>query len=64
MDKKQLAEINQIVSKFVVELEKRGIHPEEVILYGSHARGNATKDSDIDLVVISNDFAKIHPQSV
>ena len=27
-------------------------HPDKVILFGSHARGEATEDSDVDLLVI------------
>ncbi len=30
----------------------RGFRPERVILFGSHARGTATPDSDVDLLVI------------
>ncbi len=34
-----------------------GEHVEKVILYGSHARGDARDDSDIDvLVVLKNEF--------
>lgn len=29
-----------------------GFHPERVILFGSHARGDAGPDSDIDLLVV------------
>ncbi|MCY3767724.1 MAG: nucleotidyltransferase domain-containing protein [Gemmatimonadetes bacterium] len=29
--------------------------PEQVILFGSHARGNATSDSDVDLLVIKSE---------
>ena len=29
--------------------------PEQVILFGSHARGDATPESDIDLVVVCSD---------
>jgi predicted nucleotidyltransferase len=30
----------------------RQFHPERVILFGSHARGNAGPDSDVDLLVV------------
>ncbi len=30
----------------------QAISPEKIILFGSYATGNATKDSDVDLVVI------------
>lgn len=29
--------------------------PEQVILFGSHARGSATSDSDVDLLVIKSE---------
>ena len=30
----------------------RQFHPERVVLFGSHAQGRATDDSDVDLLVI------------
>lgn len=27
-------------------------HPEKIILFGSHARGDANQDSDLDLIVV------------
>jgi len=30
----------------------REFHPEKIILFGSHARGDASPDSDVDLLVI------------
>jgi len=30
----------------------REFHPEKIILFGSHARGDARPDSDVDLLVI------------
>ena len=41
--------IRQIVEKIAQELS-----PEKIILFGSYAHGNATSDSDIDLLVIWN----------
>ena len=46
----------KIVQRFRKALEARGVVPEKMILYGSHARGAAGEQSDIDLIVISRDF--------
>lgn len=35
--------VRRIVSRF---------HPEKIILFGSHARGDAGPDSDVDLLVV------------
>jgi predicted nucleotidyltransferase len=35
--------VERIVSRF---------HPEKIILFGSHARGEGTPDSDVDLLVV------------
>jgi predicted nucleotidyltransferase len=53
MDKNAVVEI---VDRFRRGLEARGIRPQKVILYGSHATGVDTAVSDIDVVVISSDF--------
>ena len=55
---KKYADIEKIVSSYVAVLVKNGIHPQRVILYGSYAKGTATPDSDIDLVIISEDLAR------
>lgn len=43
-------QINQIVEVIVT-----GYKPQKVILFGSYASGNPTKDSDVDLLVIKDD---------
>ena len=45
-------DIRQIVRKFHERLEKVLGTQVQVILYGSHARGEAKEDSDIDVLVI------------
>ena len=40
-------QIDQMVRRIV-----RRFHPERIILFGSHARGTATEDSDVDLLVV------------
>ncbi len=39
--------INRMVKRIVQKF-----HPEQVILFGSHARGEAGPDSDVDLLVV------------
>src|SRR5208283_2341059 len=39
--------IHEIVTRIVTQFE-----PERIILFGSHARGDAGSDSDIDLLVV------------
>ena len=41
----------QIIAKMVRRLARR-FTPERIILFGSHARGEAGPDSDVDLLVI------------
>lgn len=49
-------EINKI-EKLLKELFKvRGISLDKVVLFGSSARGEETKDSDIDLILVSKHF--------
>ena len=38
--------------KQMVELICLGFNPEKIILFGSHARGDAGPDSDVDLLVV------------
>ncbi len=43
------------VDKIIQEMVRRvvvGFHPEMIVLFGSHARGNAGPDSDVDLLVV------------
>ena len=49
-------EISLIIKKYKQKLEASGIRVKKIFLYGSHVTGNARKDSDIDLVVVSDDF--------
>lgn len=44
------------IKKYARLLEKAGISVQQIILFGSHAKGEASKDSDIDLCVISKKF--------
>jgi len=45
---------------YAEELERLGVPVERIILYGSHQRGEAHEDSDIDLAVFSEAFGPPH----
>jgi uncharacterized protein len=56
-----LAEINtsiiETLKKFLEQLKENGIPVEAAFLFGSYAKGRATKWSDIDVAVISSDLS-------
>ena len=47
-----------LINKYVILLKQKGISVSKVILFGSHAKGNAKPDSDIDIAVISSQFGR------
>ncbi len=50
-------QLADIVRRFRDELERMGIRCERVLLFGSQATGTAQEGSDIDLFVVSPDWA-------
>lgn len=52
------SELKRIVRRYRTQLQKMGIRPTRVLLYGSQASGTAREGSDIDLIVISGDWEK------
>jgi predicted nucleotidyltransferase len=53
---KTTSELKSIISRYRAQLEKMGIHATRILLYGSQAGGTAYEGSDIDLIIISNDW--------
>jgi len=51
------ADIEATIHPFAEALKEQGLKVDKIILFGSQARGDAKEDSDIDLLVISPDFA-------
>ena len=56
MDKRSVL---NIIDRFKNILEQK-VRISKIILFGSYARGNYNDSSDIDLIVISNDFAAMN----
>ncbi len=53
-DKKR---IYQIIHQYLRILKENNLNYTRVYLYGSYAKGNYKKDSDIDLAIVSDDFS-------
>jgi len=49
----------EAVRQYREELRRLGIQPKKVVVYGSRAKGILEEESDIDVVVISEDFARM-----
>ena len=47
----------RIISDFGKALETQKVKPQKIVLFGSYSTGTQHEGSDIDLVVISDDFA-------
>jgi predicted nucleotidyltransferase len=52
------SELAITIQRFRAELEKMGIRCERILLFGSQANGTAEEGSDIDLFVVSSDWAR------
>lgn len=51
-------EILNKLRRFKKLIEKKGVPVSKMLLYGSYARGDAHRDSDIDVCVVSRAFGK------
>jgi hypothetical protein len=49
-------EIAEIIARYCEQLRQLGVQVERVILFGSHAHGQAREGSDIDILIVSSDF--------
>lgn len=52
--------VTQQTIETAVQKLAEAAHPERIILFGSHARGEAREDSDVDLLVVVRDLP--HPR--
>ena len=57
MDKKGIdKEVMRVVRYFVKRLRETGVDVSRVVVFGSHFKGTANAESDIDLILVSKDF--------
>jgi len=48
-----------VVKRFIVSVKEANIRISRVVLFGSHAKGDANEWSDIDIAIVSDDFSGI-----
>ncbi|MBM3404887.1 MAG: nucleotidyltransferase domain-containing protein [Bacteroidetes bacterium] len=48
--------VNLVITDLRNSLNESGIKIENLVLFGSHVSGTAREESDIDLIIVSNDF--------
>ena len=53
-----ISKIKQPLNQFVQKIPK-SVKVDKVIIFGSYLEGNATEDSDVDVIVVSDDFRKM-----
>lgn len=50
--------IKKLIETYKKDLSKK-IKVNKIVLFGSYAKGRVHQDSDVDLVILSDDFAKM-----
>jgi len=53
--------MKELLDKYIAKIKKiYGTHLQEVILYGSYARGDFKEDSDIDIMILLDIMLMCH----
>lgn len=50
------AKVLKVARHFTERLKEEGVDVARVVVFGSHIKGDAREDSDIDMIVVSSDF--------
>lgn len=50
------SEVIELLKKYVLLLNSEGISVNKAFLFGSHSTGNASENSDIDVMIISDKY--------
>lgn len=56
--------IDQKLVNKATDLIIKNVHPYKIILFGSYARGDVNKDSDLDLLIVKNKVLKKRAEMV
>lgn len=52
------SKVKEVVEYFAEQLEADGVKVSKIVVFGSHSKGAAGRDSDIDLIVVSETFRR------
>jgi len=54
------SKVIKVVTYFAEQLSATGVKVSKIVVFGSHFKGTAGKDSDIDLIIVSESFRRKH----
>jgi predicted nucleotidyltransferase len=54
----KIENLKEVLEEIVKRLEE-GLHPEQIILFGSYAYGEPTERSDVDLLIVVPDSTEL-----
>ena len=52
-----------VIQHYLNALRQSGLHVSKAVVFGSHARGDARSDSDIDILVIAPEFDELYDRT-
>jgi len=60
MDKNPVVKrkVEKVVDFIAQRLKENGVNVSQIIVFGSHVKGTATTESDIDMIIVSEDFRR------
>lgn len=55
-EKKIKSKVKKVIEYLARRLQTNGVSVSKIVVFGSHYKGTAGVDSDIDLIIVSEDF--------
>lgn len=52
-----IAALNNMFAEIYQDLQRDGIYPKKMILFGSYAKGHPKQYSDVDIAIIADEFS-------
>jgi len=57
-------EIKRVVEHYLLAVRRSGVNATRAVVYGSHARGEAGPESDVDVLIIAPEFDGVYDSAL